>query len=186
LRNRRCRSVSSHCDTRAGVAVALRRSADGALRVLLIKRAESMRRYPGQWAFPGGMCQGEEHPFVTMAREAHEEMGWQRESYIPLGRLDPAITAGGEILFPFVLAPAATALDQPWPVTQPATEFTCAQEFALDAVFDAPRMMVGTRVIGSWQQPVYSITIDGQQLNGATARILLQLAALWRRYSVRG
>jgi 8-oxo-dGTP pyrophosphatase MutT (NUDIX family) len=45
-------------------------------RIILIRRPDTMRRHPGQIAFPGGMIEpADPDPFAAALREAREEVG---------------------------------------------------------------------------------------------------------------
>jgi 8-oxo-dGTP pyrophosphatase MutT (NUDIX family) len=68
----------------AAVLIGLVERADG-LKVLLTRRAESLRRHAGQIAFPGGRSEDGEAPWNTALREAHEEIGLRSDQVELIG-----------------------------------------------------------------------------------------------------
>jgi len=56
------------------VLVPLYADAEGAVRIILTKRPETMRTHPGDVVFPGGACENGEGPYEAATREAWEEI----------------------------------------------------------------------------------------------------------------
>lgn len=81
--------------------------------VLLIKRADTLRRHPGQVAFPGGAVDETDADHVATAlREAEEEVGLDPASVQSVGRLPPIfIPPSG-----FVVTPVLAWWHDPHPV----------------------------------------------------------------------
>lgn len=75
---------------------------DGQLHFIFTKRADTLKRQPGDICFPGGRQEGEETPLETALRETEEELGISREHIDILGQSDYMITASGTIIFPFL------------------------------------------------------------------------------------
>jgi 8-oxo-dGTP pyrophosphatase MutT (NUDIX family) len=75
---------------------------DTDLRVLLTKRAESLRGHPGQMSFPGGRLEDGEDWVAAALRETEEEVGIPRTQVEVLGRLDDAWSGAGHLLVPIV------------------------------------------------------------------------------------
>src|SRR5215472_5481517 len=99
---------------------------DGALRVLLTRRTETVERHRGQISFPGGVEEEDDAtPFATAARETEEELGIPTEDVRLLGALTPLTIVTdffvepfvGAIPYPHVLRPAdaeiAEVIDTP-------------------------------------------------------------------------
>ncbi len=65
--------------------------------LLFVLRSEELRQHPGQIAFPGGGAEAFDADVVATAlREAHEELGIERDSVEVLGVLSPFSTAVSE------------------------------------------------------------------------------------------
>ncbi|MCY3410354.1 MAG: CoA pyrophosphatase [Candidatus Heimdallarchaeota archaeon] len=65
---------------------------DDTLSLLLTKRADSLRKHPGQISFPGGKREAGESVFETAIREAEEEIGLSPASVEVLGLYHDFIT----------------------------------------------------------------------------------------------
>ncbi|HEX5417586.1 MAG TPA: CoA pyrophosphatase, partial [Chloroflexota bacterium] len=72
-------------------------------RLILIRRPETMRRHPGQIAFPGGMIEPTDaDPFAAALREAYEEVGLRVPPDCPVVPLTPVPTlTTGVVIQPF-------------------------------------------------------------------------------------
>jgi 8-oxo-dGTP pyrophosphatase MutT (NUDIX family) len=77
-----------HCTQRAAVAILLRDGSSG-VEVLFIHRAEHpLDPWSGHMAFPGGRSEEGEEPFMTVVREAAEEVGVDLREAELIGALD--------------------------------------------------------------------------------------------------
>jgi 8-oxo-dGTP pyrophosphatase MutT (NUDIX family) len=71
--------------------------------VLLTRRAMHLSDHPGQISFPGGRVEpGDEDPYATALREAHEEVGLPPEKVRKLGCLPEYTTGTGFSITPVV------------------------------------------------------------------------------------
>src|SRR5450432_3678 len=99
---------------------------DGALRIILTRRTETLEHHKGQISFPGGAeDEADESAFATAVRETEEEIGIPAEDIRLLGTLSPLATVSdffvepfvGAIPYPHVLRPAeaeiAEVIDAP-------------------------------------------------------------------------
>jgi 8-oxo-dGTP pyrophosphatase MutT (NUDIX family) len=78
-------------------------------RLLLTRRAKSLRRQPGEISFPGGAVDPEDAtPLAAALRESSEEIGLQAKDVALLGQMDERGTSTGFRITPFVGA-------IPWP-----------------------------------------------------------------------
>lgn len=69
------------------------------LTVILIRRPETMRRHPGQIAFPGGMIEStDSSAFETAVRESREEVGLVVPQGCTVEALAPVSTLSSEIV----------------------------------------------------------------------------------------
>ncbi len=77
---------------------------EGSLKLVLIKRSQSMPINPGQIAFPGGRRSPlDKDLLATAMRELHEELGIPRERTEILGCLDQEFTFTNYSVMPFVV-----------------------------------------------------------------------------------
>lgn len=148
----------------------------GPLRMVLTRRAETLRSHTGHVAFPGGGAEpGDADIVETALREAEEEIGLPRERVEVLGRLDdiPTVT-GRQIVTPVV----GRVRSLPALVPQPSE---------VARIFEVP--FEALRVVGDWDVkphqgphgrtwPVYYFDYDGEMLWGLSAYVTLQLMAL--------
>jgi len=73
-------------------------------RVLFTKRTHRVEEHKGQISFPGGAVEGGDGSFrETALREAHEEIGLEKEDVAVLGQTDDTLTlASNFVIHPFV------------------------------------------------------------------------------------
>jgi 8-oxo-dGTP pyrophosphatase MutT (NUDIX family) len=101
---------------RAAVAIALTAAdQDDDTALLLTRRASSLRAHRGQWALPGGRCDGGETAVEAALRELDEELGLKLGAGEVLGQLDAYPTRSGYLVTPVVVWAANDALIQPNP-----------------------------------------------------------------------
>jgi len=91
---------SSH--RRAAVAILLSPHG-GQPTFVLTRRALTMRRGAGNYALPGGNCDGDEPVVDAAIREVREELGVTVARDTALGLLDDFITLGGHVVTPVIL-----------------------------------------------------------------------------------
>ena len=76
---------------------------DGEARVILTRRASTLRSHTGEVSFPGGRLDEGERAVDGALREAHEEVGIDPSTVEVLGFLSPLVTVAGQtIITPFV------------------------------------------------------------------------------------
>jgi 8-oxo-dGTP pyrophosphatase MutT (NUDIX family) len=87
----------------------------GALHLLITRRAASLRNHPGQWALPGGSRDPGESVEETARRELREETGVEVQAADVLGVLDDYVTRSGHLITPVVVwgGPVAAAMTGP-------------------------------------------------------------------------
>jgi 8-oxo-dGTP pyrophosphatase MutT (NUDIX family) len=147
----------------------------GEVHVWLIKRPDTMKRHKGQIAFPGGKRDPEDAtPVETALRETEEEVGFPRAEIDILGALDRFPTSTGFAITPIVgwlrrdLVPTPNAAEIARVLSPPLATFVRQEP--------RPRPLAGvgwSRVAPSWE-------IEGEIVWGATAKILMELAAIVR------
>jgi 8-oxo-dGTP pyrophosphatase MutT (NUDIX family) len=87
----------------------------GALCLLITRRAANLRNHPGQWALPGGSRDPGESAEGTARRELREETGVAVQPGDVLGVLDDFVTRSGYLITPVVVwaGPVNTTMISP-------------------------------------------------------------------------
>jgi 8-oxo-dGTP pyrophosphatase MutT (NUDIX family) len=151
--------------------------ADGAARVVLTKRPETMPSHQGEIAFPGGKLEPNTDADLRAAalREAHEEVGIEPATVEIVGELDHLVTVSARFaLAPFVGLLATPPVLVPHPheveaVFDVAIDDLLAPETFREERWDVPdEMLVG---VGP-DRAIHFFELPGETVWGATARIL--------------
>lgn len=144
--------------------------------LLLTTRTAHLRNHAGQVAFPGGRVDATD-PDVTAAalREAEEEIGLPPATVEILGLADPYRTGTGFNISPVVglLPPGLQFVPSPHEV---ANIF----EVPLSHVLDAANHQLREIIWEGQPRQYYEIEFDGHRIWGATAGMLVNLAARLR------
>ena len=142
---------------------------DGALRIVLTRRTETVEHHRGQISFPGGgEEEGDESAFATAVRETEEELGIPAGDIRLLGALGPLTTVSDFFVEPFVGA-------IPYPhVLRPAeAEIAEVIEAPVAALLD-PKILE-RRLIPGREEPTLFYHYGPHVIWGATARMLKEL-----------
>ncbi|WP_047375573.1 CoA pyrophosphatase [Exiguobacterium sp. ZOR0005] len=75
---------------------------EGVWHVIFEVRAHTMRRQPGEIAFPGGRLDPGETPVEAAVRETSEELEMKIGEIEVIGRLQPLATPHRQLIYPFV------------------------------------------------------------------------------------
>ena len=142
---------------------------DGALRIVLTRRTETLEHHKGQISFPGGAEEEtDESAFATAVRETEEELGIPAQDIRLLGTLSPLATVSDFFVEPFVGA-------IPYPhVLRPA-------EAEIAEVIDAPvaalldPKILERRLLPGREEPTLFFHYGKHVIWGATARMLKEL-----------
>jgi len=142
----------------------------GELWTILTKRTETLPTHRGQIAFPGGGRDLKEDPWGAAVREAHEEIGLEPKTVLPLGALDEGETPAG-----FRVIPCVGAVPQTFQPRPNAAEI--AEVFSLPlTAFSNPQMVEERSVkIDGVGRMLRVYHVGGRQIWGLTARILQNL-----------
>jgi 8-oxo-dGTP pyrophosphatase MutT (NUDIX family) len=139
---------------------------EGEVHVVLLRRAENLRRHAGQVAFPGGRHDETDTSLAdTALREAEEEIGLPRDRVRMLGALDDVHTFTG-----YVVTPYAAWLDAPHVARPNPTEVA--------RVFSVPLATFLTKPRGLF--PKVGWHVDGEFVWGLTRVILTALLTVVR------
>ncbi|HKD19562.1 MAG TPA: CoA pyrophosphatase [Thermoanaerobaculia bacterium] len=142
---------------------------DGALRVLLTRRTETVERHRGQISFPGGVEEEDDAtPFATAARETEEELGIPTEDVRLLGALTPLT-----IVTDFFVEPFVGAIPYPHVLRPADAEIAEVIDAPVAALLD-PKILE-TRLLPGREVPTLFYHYGHHVIWGATARILREL-----------
>lgn len=139
--------------------------------VILTVRTDTVRRHPGQIAFPGGRIDpGDGGPVAAALREAEEEIGLGRSDVEVIGIADSYRTITGYEVTPVVA------------VVRPDLEFV-PQPSEVAAIFEAPlyyllepaHQIVRTIMWQGRERCYYEIDWEGRRIWGATAAMIVNL-----------
>ncbi len=142
---------------------------DGALRIVLTRRTETVEHHRGQISFPGGVEEeADETPLGTALRETEEELGIPASDVRFLGALSPLTTVTDFFVEPFVGA-------IPYPhVLRPAeAEIAEVLDVPVAALLD-PKALE-RRVLPGREEPTLFYHYGTHVIWGATARMMQEL-----------
>ena len=136
--------------------------------VILTQRTAGLRDHAGQIAFPGGKIDpGDATPAQAACREAHEEIGLERDRITVLGHLGGYLTRTG-----FRIIPVVARVDPPFALRLNPAEVVEAFEVPLAFLMDPANYRLAER---EWQGKIrsfYSIEFGERRIWGVTAGIL--------------
>lgn len=146
---------------------------DGEHHLLFTRRADTLRRQPGDIAFPGGAIDpGDPTPLAAALRESHEEIGLHARDVALLGQLDERGTVTGFRITPFV-----GAIEGPYP-------FRTNHE--VDALFEVPlralrrpeTLVVEERRFRGRKRKVYHYLYGEHDIWGITGQLVKDFLSL--------
>ena len=154
---------------RAAVAIVLVEADDaaGGTALLLTLRAAELRAHRGQWALPGGRCDGGETSIEASLRELDEELGLRLGSPDVLGLLDDYPTRSGYLITPVVLWAAAGAVLSPNPAEVASVHRIGLADIERPQAFDFVAIPESTR-------RVIRLRHAGQFIHAPTAALIYQ------------
>jgi 8-oxo-dGTP pyrophosphatase MutT (NUDIX family) len=151
----------------------------GEVRVVLTRRALSLRRHAGEVSFPGGRLELTETARQAALREAREEIDLDPASVTTLGWLHPLATYGGDSR---VLPIVGSVAQRPTLTANPdevARVFDVRlSELLVDGVCRQERWWVPSANEADSSHLVTFFELPGDIVWGATARLLLELLSL--------
>lgn len=144
----------------------------GVWRVLLTKRADTLRRHAGQIAFPGGRVDpGDASLAATALREAHEEVGLSPQQVRIIGAWD-----GYETITGFAVTPFVGVLDADFAPTLHPGEVADVFEADLAHVLHPDNIAVRQVKRAGQTRRYFEIRWDDRVIWGATAGMLKALS----------
>lgn len=144
------------------------------MTLLLTQRATALKRHAGQISFPGGRLErADAGPLAAALRETEEEIGLGREFISVAGYLRPQLIVTGYWVVPVVgfVRPGFHLRLDPVEVQE-------AFEVPLAHVLDPANHGERERQLGAVTIRTTQIHYDGRLIWGATAAMLVALAAL--------
>src|SRR5262245_12510261 len=178
LKSRTPELIAGHDHKPAGVLIPIQERQDGDY-VVLTQRGEQLPTHKGQIAFPGGRVHASDKDiFHTALRECEEEIGLDPQQVKILGRLDEFTAGYGLVVTPVVgvippygefrIDPRETAAL----ASVPLHSLMAPGHFALDE----------QRSPGG--HPSYHFYVNGWDVWGVTARILVQFLELAYEFKI--
>lgn len=168
-------------DARAAAGLVLLYSVDATWYLPLTVRAAGLRSHTGQISLPGGRVDPGESVAAAALRETFEEIGVAAATVRVLGALTPLhIPVSGHMLHPIVGITSARPAFRPGEQEVARIIEVPVQHLVGDALVRRRRQ---TRVLDGGSVPidVPYFAVDGEQVWGATAMILAELAAIIAR-----
>lgn len=158
--------------TRAAVMVPLVERPEG-LTVLLTRRAAHLKAHPGQISFPGGRLEAcDAGPWEAALRETREEIGLAPDRASLAGYLRDHLVLTG-----FLITPAVAFVRPDFELTLDLTEVDDAFEVPLEFVLDPANRVERRRIYAGHAFTTHDIPYGERHIWGATAAMLLSLAA---------
>ena len=160
----------------------------GEARVILTRRAATLRRHRGEVAFPGGRVDPGEAPLAAALREADEEVGLAPSLVTPVGWLRPIVTfASGSLIRPFVGTLAERPSLHAHPDEVDRVFDVAVADLLADGVFHEERWRRPSPRAGADDGtfPISFFDVEGETVWGATARILTELCCLVTAVALR-
>ncbi|UWQ04650.1 CoA pyrophosphatase [Aliiroseovarius crassostreae] len=144
----------------------------GALRLILTKRASHLKHHPGQIAFPGGKIDAEDKsPSAAALREAWEEIGLPRDAVELIGELPPH-----ETVTSYTVTPILGLVTRPFEVVPERGEVEEVFTVPFEHVSNLAKYAKQGRI---WQGRIRyyeTVPFGPYYIWGATARMLRALA----------
>jgi len=159
-------------DTLLAAAVLVPITDRAAPGVILTQRTATMRRHPGQVAFPGGRIDPEDDgPIGAALREAEEEIALPRRKVTIVGMADRYRTVTGYQVTPIV------AVVPPDLVLVPSeVEVAHVFEVPLGFILDPANHIRASTEWQGQQRHYYEIIWNGHRIWGATAAMIVNLS----------
>jgi 8-oxo-dGTP pyrophosphatase MutT (NUDIX family) len=143
------------------------------LAVLLTQRAAHLKDHPGQISFPGGRLEADDAgPWEAALREAHEEIGLAPERASLVGYLRDHMVLTG-----YLITPAVAFVRPDFELKLDLTEVDDAFEVPLEFVLDPANRIERRRTYAGHSFTTHDIPFGERHIWGATAAMLLNLAA---------
>ena len=153
---------------------------ESVLKILFIKRSQTVKTHKGEISFPGGVRETRDFSLeATSTRETEEEIGVQESDITIFGGLDEVNTTTGFLVSPFV-----GSIPHPYNFNLSPDEVDSLISVAIDDFLE-PRNKVDFYYFnGRILQPQLAYNINGQVIWGATAKIMWQFLELGKKHNL--
>ncbi|MED5340276.1 MAG: CoA pyrophosphatase [Pseudomonadota bacterium] len=135
--------------------------------LILTRRAESLRKHSGQWAFPGGRVEPGETLIEAALREMRDEIGVDLPQSNVLGCLDDFVTRSGFAMTPVVVWGGNGLVTQADPSEVASVHRIPLSEFCRD---DAPQLSY----TDTSDHPVLRMPVGDDAIAAPTAALIYQ------------
>lgn len=135
--------------------------------LVLTRRAATLRKHAGQWAFPGGRLDPGETPVETALREMREEVDVSLAADRVLGLLDDFVTRSGFVMTPVVVWGGVGLETRPNPDEVASVHRIPLTEFLRE---DAPHL----EQAASSPHPVLRMPVGDDHIAAPTAALIYQ------------
>jgi 8-oxo-dGTP pyrophosphatase MutT (NUDIX family) len=140
--------------------------------VILTQRPETMRRHPGQVAFPGGRIDpGDDGPVAAALREASEEIALPPRLVTVVGTTDLYRTVTG-----YEVTPVVGVVPPDLPLTPSADEVAAVFEVPLGFLMDPANHRRVERIWEGRERHYYEILWQDRRIWAATAAMIVNLS----------
>ena len=140
--------------------------------VILTQRPETMRRHPGQAAFPGGLVDTSDADVIAAAlREAEEEIGLPRHIPEIIGTVDLYRT-----ITRYTITPVLAVIPPDLPLIANPHEVAHIFEVPLAFLLDPTNHMVKAADWNGRERHFIEMRWEGQRIWGATAAMIVNLS----------
>lgn len=181
LRGYEPRSVHAPDSRRAAVLTVLYHD-QGADRVLLTKRTDTVEHHKGEVCFPGGgVHAGDADLSVTALRETWEEVGIRPEHIEIIGQLDDMVTISNFLVTPFV----GVLHHTPYEFVPSDIEVAAVLEPPIADLLAEATLVMEERIYNGEVRLMPAYHWNGHRVWGATARMLQGFLELLRGESDR-
>jgi 8-oxo-dGTP pyrophosphatase MutT (NUDIX family) len=179
LKSRKAQTIIENDCKPAAVLVPIQERADGDYLVLT-KRADGLPTHKGHIAFPGGRINsGDANAVEAALRESHEEIGLPPDCVRILGQLDQ-VTAG----YGFVVTPVVAVIPSHCHFRLDPAETTAVASVPLKALMEPSNFTIDDHLsLGG--HPSYHFYVNGWDVWGVTARIIVQFVELVYDFQVK-
>jgi len=153
---------------------------DDALRILFIKRSQTVRAHRGEISFPGGVKESEDRSLIqTCLRETEEEIGIRAGEITVLGALDEVNTTTG-----FLVSPYVGIIPPPTRLTLSHDEVESVIIASIADLYQPENQIEFYYFNGRTLYPMTAYRHRDQIIWGATARVLSRLLELGRSHNL--
>ncbi len=154
----------------AGVLIGLEENAKSGLNVLLTKRTTKLKQHAGEISLPGGTYdqQKDQDILSTALREAHEEIGLDKDQAEILGFLEPQVSLGTG----FIVTPLIASIESNFVPKIDANEVAELFSVPLSFFLDQNNLKHEYRIFEQIKWSVYSYNYHQYMIWGLTAQII--------------